>query len=95
MAILPDYFVYRLRVKDMKTIEVEPVDNPDVVIVTRCKNCLFGIVDDPDFPNQYFCSYSGDSWNHALHFCANGEPRKRKEISNGRNKKPDGPEPER
>ena len=77
---LPQYIVFRLRMKDdLFTIEVEPVEDPDVVAVTRCRDCAFGEIDDPDFPDQYFCHYYGDQWNCGDHYCSYG---KRKEQTN-------------
>ena len=45
----------------------------DVVPVVRCKNCEYGEIDDPDFPDQYFCHSHGCDWNEGDHFCSNGK----------------------
>ena len=47
----------------------------DVAPVVRCKDCVYGEIDDPDFPNQYLCHYYGNIWNDGVHFCSNGEIR--------------------
>ena len=47
----------------------------DAVEVVRCSKCEYGEEDDPDFPNQYFCHYTGHNWNMGDHFCGYGEPR--------------------
>lgn len=78
---LPQYIVFRLRMKDLRTIEVEPVEDPDVVAVTRCRDCAFGEIDDPDFPDQYLCNYNGCDWNKGDHYCSYG---KRKEQTSVR-----------
>lgn len=39
----------------------------------RCKNCEYGVMDDEDFPNQYFCKHNGCDWNDETHFCSYGE----------------------
>lgn len=58
---------------DIWIIEGKP--KPDMVEVVRCKDCKYGEVDDPDFLNQYFCHYTGDSWNDGEFFCSYGERR--------------------
>lgn len=45
----------------------------DAVEVVRCRDCKHGELDDPDFPDQYFCSYDGSAWNGGDHFCSYGE----------------------
>ena len=47
----------------------------EVAPVVRCKDCVYGEIDDPDFPNQYVCHYYGNIWNDGVHFCSNGEIR--------------------
>ena len=44
----------------------------DAVLVVRCKDCKHGEVDDPDFPDQYYCR-EGHMWNSGCHFCADGK----------------------
>ena len=46
----------------------------DVVEVVRCKDCKSGEVDDPDFPEQFYC-HEGCGWNNADFFCAYGARR--------------------
>lgn len=47
----------------------------DAVPVVRCRDCKQGEVDDPDFPNQYYC-HAGCGWNNGDFYCSYG---KRKE----------------
>ena len=44
----------------------------DVAPVVRCKDCKQGEVDDPDFPDQYYC-HAGCGWNKGDFYCAYGE----------------------
>ena len=46
----------------------------DAVEVVRCKDCKYGEVDDPDFPNQHYC-HNGCGWNDESFFCKYGERR--------------------
>ena len=48
----------------------------DAVEVVRCRECNQGEVDDPDFPDQYYC-HAGCGWNRGDFYCAYGE---RKEV---------------
>lgn len=52
-----------------------PIDidlGDDVVVVVRCRECNQGELDDPDFPDQYYC-HAGCGWNKADFYCAYGE----------------------
>lgn len=51
--------------------QIEVVE--DVVPIIRCKDCKYGEVDDKDFPHQYLCHYTGDTWNDENFFCAGAE----------------------
>ena len=44
----------------------------DAVGVVRCRECKQGEVDDPDFPDQYYC-HAGCGWNNRDFYCAYGE----------------------
>ena len=44
----------------------------DAVEVVRCRECKQGEVDDPDFPDQYYC-HAGCGWNKGDFYCAYGE----------------------
>ena len=44
----------------------------DAVPVVRCRDCNQGEVDDPDFPDQYYC-HAGCGWNNGDFYCAYGE----------------------
>ena len=51
---------------------IKQIPAADVVEVVRCKDCVYGEVDDTDFPFQYLCHYHGDDWNDKDHYCSNG-----------------------
>ena len=44
----------------------------DAVEVVRCRECKQGEVDDPDFPDEYYC-HAGCGWNKGDFYCAYGE----------------------
>ena len=44
----------------------------DAVEVVRCRECNQGEVDDPDFPDEYYC-HAGCGWNKGDFYCAYGE----------------------
>ena len=44
----------------------------DSVPVIRCRECKQGEVNDPDFPDQYYC-HAGCGWNNGGFYCAYGE----------------------
>ena len=44
----------------------------DAVEVVRCRECKQGEIDDPDFPDEYYC-HEGCGWNKGDFFCAYGE----------------------
>ena len=44
--------------------------------VVRCRECNQGEIDDPDFPDEYYC-HAGCGWNKGDFYCAYGE---RKEV---------------
>lgn len=52
--------------------EIEDAPTADVVSVIRCKECKQGEVDDPDFPDEYYC-HAGCGWNNGDFYCAHGE----------------------
>ena len=41
----------------------------DKQIAVRCRECKQGEVDDPDFPDQYYC-HAGCGWNNGDFYCA-------------------------
>lgn len=43
----------------------------DAVPVVRCRECKQGEVDDPDFPDEYYC-HAGCGWNNGDFYCAYG-----------------------
>ena len=45
----------------------------DAVEVVRCKDCIYGEIDDEDFLWQYYCQHNGDDWNDENHYCGYGE----------------------
>ena len=42
------------------------------VDVVRCREGKQGEIDDPDFPDQYYC-HAGCGWNNGGFYCAYGE----------------------
>lgn len=62
--VIDDDWVYRF---------VQEFPSIDAVQVVRCKDCKYGEVDDPDFPDQYYCHSTGFTWNEGDFFCADGE----------------------
>ena len=52
--------------------EIEDAPTVDAVEVVRCRECKKGEVDDPDFPDQYYC-HAGCGWNKGDFYCAYGE----------------------
>ena len=42
------------------------------VDVVRCRECKQGEIDDPDFPDEYYC-HAGCGWNKGDFYCAYGE----------------------
>ena len=57
------------------TIILREAPTVDAVEVVRCWECKHGEVDDPDFPDQYYC-HAGCGWNNGDFYCSYG---KRKE----------------
>lgn len=51
---------------------VKSLPSIDAVPVVRCRECKQGEVDDPDFPDQYYC-HEGCGWNNGDFYCAYGE----------------------
>ena len=51
-------------VKEMQTVDAVPV--------IRCRECKQGEIDDPDFPDEYYC-HAGCGWNKGDFYCAYGE----------------------
>ena len=44
----------------------------NAIPVVRCRECNQGEVDDPDFPDEYYC-HAGCGWNKGDFYCAYGE----------------------
>ena len=44
----------------------------DALEVVRCRECKQGEIDDPDFPDQYYC-HAGCGWNNGDFYCSYGE----------------------
>ena len=44
----------------------------DKQIAVTCCECKQGEVDDPDFPDEYYC-HAGCGWNNGDFYCAYGE----------------------
>ena len=52
--------------------DIEAAPTVDAVPVIRCLECKQGEIDDPDFPDQYYC-HAGCGWNKGDFYCAYGE----------------------
>ena len=72
--------LYRRGFKTRQDIEEWLNNAPtiDAVPVVRCRDCKQGEVDDPAFPDQYYC-HAGCGWSNGNFYCAYGE---RKEGAN-------------
>ena len=44
----------------------------NAIPVVRCRECNQGEIDDPDFPDEYYC-HAGCGWNTGDFYCAYGE----------------------
>ena len=66
--------LYRRGFKTRQDIEEWLNNAPTIgaVPVVRCKDCKQGEIDDPDFPDQYYCR-AGCGWNNGGFYCAYGE----------------------
>ena len=51
---------------------VDEAPTVDSVEVIRCRECKQGEIDDPDFPDEYYC-HEGCGWNKGDFYCAYGE----------------------
>ena len=52
--------------------DIESAPTVDAVEVVRCRQCKQGEIDDPDFPDEYYC-HAGCGWNKGDFYCAYGE----------------------
>ena len=52
--------------------DIEAAPTADAVEVVRCRECKQGEIDDPDFPDEYYC-HAGCGWNKGDFYCAYGE----------------------
>ena len=52
--------------------DIEAAPTVDAVTVVRCRDCKQGEIDDPDFPDEYYC-HEGCGWNKGDFYCAYGE----------------------
>ena len=52
--------------------DIEAAPTVNAVPVVRCRECNQGEVDEPDFPDQYYC-HAGCGWNKGDFYCAYGE----------------------
>ena len=66
--------LYRRGFKKRQDIEEWLNSAPTIyaVPVVRCRECNQGEVDEPDFPDQYYC-HAGCGWNKGDFYCAYGE----------------------
>lgn len=68
---------YVRRVK--QKLENIPSDEPEII---HCRECRFGEVDNPCFPDQYFCHHNGCDWNLGDHYCGYAERREKTNEGN-------------
>ena len=54
------------------TLILREAPTVDAVEVVRCRECKQGEIDDPDFPDEYYC-HAGCGWNKGDFYCARGE----------------------
>ena len=54
------------------TLILREAPTVDAVEVVRCRECKQGEIDDPDFPDQYYC-HAGCGWNNGDFYCSYGE----------------------
>lgn len=52
--------------------DIEAAPTVDAVPVIRCRECKQGEIDDPYFPDEYYC-HAGCGWNKGDFYCAYGE----------------------
>ena len=66
--------LYRRAFKTRKDIEewLNFAPTIDAIPVVRCRDCKQGEIDDPDFPDQYYCR-AGCGWNNGGFYCSYGE----------------------
>ena len=50
--------------------------------IIHCRDCKFGEVDNPCFPDQYFCHHNGCDWNLGGHYCGYAERREKTNEGN-------------
>ena len=58
--------------EDKHETDLDKFPTIDAVPAIRCRECKQGEVDDPDFPDQYYC-HAGCGWNNGDFYCAYGE----------------------
>ena len=63
----PEYLI-----KDDALHIIDSIPAADVIKVVRCRECKQGEIDDPDFPDQYYC-HAGCGWNNGDFYCSYGE----------------------
>ena len=63
-----DYGMFTLGIQQA----VDEQQTIDAVPVVRCRECKQGEIDDPDFPDEYYC-HEGCGWNNGDFYCAYGE----------------------
>ena len=70
-GIVDNNFLLLVPFRDVKE-SIKKAPTIDAVPVVRCRECKQGEVDDPDFPDQYYC-HAGCGWNKGNFYCAYGE----------------------
>ena len=71
---ISDYKIFRCQLGGLMDVAEFIDDQPttDAVPVVRCRECKQGEIDDPDFPDEYYC-HEGCGWNKGDFYCAYGE----------------------
>ncbi len=54
----------------MTELMLLPIAQSEII---RCKDCKYGVVDDPEIPFLRFCEYNGQDWNDENHYCGHAE----------------------
>ena len=67
-----DYWKAQCHFYEMTINRLTESAQPEII---RCKDCKYGIVDDPEIPTLLFCEYSGQDWNDEYHYCGYAERR--------------------
>ena len=70
-----DYWKAQCHSYEMTINRLTESAQPEII---RCKDCKYGVVDDPEIPTLLFCEDSGQDWNDENHYCGYAERREEK-----------------